>query len=153
MNNIDFKEVVSLFNNRKSNRWNLELIEVAARKLKHSTNNYKVRKTLKKIRKIIHREKHGVSFGDIDSDDNEVHGFDDIDEDDDEDLEGHNYLENRPERELDDSYNRRDNTFDDNDSDDDDDDDDDDRSFKGNNKFQFDGNAFGASKGILVRHS
>ena len=52
MNNIDFKEVVSLFNNRKSNRWNLELIEVAARKLKHSTNNYKVRKTLKKIRKI-----------------------------------------------------------------------------------------------------
>ena len=89
-----------------------------------------IKKKIKKIRKTIHKEKHGVSFGNEDdgndSDDNKVHGFDDNNQDDKENLEGKNYLPSHPERELDDYYDCNDHIFDDSENSDNDVDDDED---------------------------
>ena len=64
--NIDLKELVVMFNNRKHNNpWNLELIKIAAKKLKHHTHGEKQKKILKTIRKTIHKEQGKARFGDF----------------------------------------------------------------------------------------
>ena len=75
--NIDLKELVILFNNRKpKDPLNLEFIKTCAKNLKHRMHSEKEKKILKKIRKIIHREQRKVGFGLVD-----------------EDLEGQDYFE------------------------------------------------------------
>ena len=67
--NIDLKELVILFNNRKpKDPLNLEFIKTCAKNLKHRMHSEKEKKILKKIRKIIHREQRKVGFGMIDED-------------------------------------------------------------------------------------